>query len=133
METMVELADQLFNLFEAGDLKGAVALFAPDAVVMQYFGPQAGTPVDIAVFERSLAALIANVGTPRYLRRRVAGFDGGFVEQHTSQLTSARNGVVSLEVCVVVRTDATGRIASLEEYLDPQPLKKAMMAAQAKL
>jgi hypothetical protein len=60
------------------------------------------------------------VGTPKYLKRRVTSFPGGFVEQHTSQLTG-KTGVISLEVCLVAKTNAAGLITLLEEYLDPSP------------
>jgi short-subunit dehydrogenase len=128
--SLVAVADELFGLFEKGDFKAAVSLFAPGAHIKQHFAPSNGAPISLAVFESSLTALVQKVGTPKYLNRRVASFEGGFVEQHTSQLTSSK-GVLSLEVCLVARTDAEGRITVLEEYLDPSPLAPPRKAKRA--
>ena len=52
-----------------------------------------------------------------------SGFEGGFVEQHVTQLISPQ-GVVKLKVCVVGTVNVEGKIESLEEYLDPSPFVK---------
>ena len=81
--------------------------------------PYNGKAISVPDFASSLNALVAKVGAPKYLNRRVSAFPGGFVEQHTSQLTSPR-GVVYIEACLVAHTDAAGKIVLLEEYLDPK-------------
>ena len=59
------------------------------------------------------------VGAPIYLNRRVSSFDGGFIEQHTSQLAHPKAGSLHIEACLVAHTNAEGKITLLEEYLDP--------------
>ena len=120
---MRALADLLFGLFESGSFGKAVELFDPNAVVKQYFGPGNGRPIPIQDFEKSVSALVAAVGAPRYLNRRVVEHDNGFIEQHTSQLNGL-HGIAEIDVCVVVETNAAGKIISLEEYLDPAPLSR---------
>ena len=98
-----------------------MALIDRDALIKQYFGPGNGRAISKQELERSLSALIAAVGAPKYLERRIIECEDGFVEQHVSQL-KGQNGTVKIDVCVVVKTNAAGKIVSLEEYLDPAPL-----------
>eukprot|EP00940_MAST-03C_sp_MAST-3C-sp2_P000586 g586.t1 len=120
---MRDLADRLFGLFESGNFADATALFDRSAVIKQYFGPGNGRPIPLSEFEKSVTALVAVIGAPKYLNRRVFEHKDGFVEQHTSQLKGPK-GTVNIEVCVVIKTNASGKIVSLEEYLDPAPLSR---------
>jgi len=87
--------------------------------------PYNGEPLPIADFAASLIALVERVGAPVYLDRRVAAFEGGFIEQNTSQLAHPRAGSLHIEACLVAHTNAEGKITLLEEYLDPSTAKPA--------
>eukprot|EP00927_Polykrikos_kofoidii_P048707 TRINITY_DN42930_c0_g1_i1.p1 TRINITY_DN42930_c0_g1~~TRINITY_DN42930_c0_g1_i1.p1 ORF type:complete len:444 (+),score=72.34 TRINITY_DN42930_c0_g1_i1:54-1334(+) len=130
-DNMRGLADRLFGLFEKQEWKAALCLFDEDAVIKQHFGTSQGKPVSLAEFETALTSLVSVIGTPKYLNRRVSTFADGFVEQHTTQLTNPR-GAVRLEACLVVRTNASGRIVFLEEYLDPSPLMAGTKSGKSK-
>ena len=115
------LADQLFGMFERGEFEASVALFAEDAEIRQLFDPKKGAMKSISVpdFAAAMVGLVAKVGAPKYRNRRVSTFDGGFVEQHTSELAHPTLGTLLIEACLVAKVNADGKITLLEEYLDP--------------
>ena len=57
--------------------------------------------IPVKEFAKAMAELVAKVGKPVYLNRRVSGFQGGFVEQHTSQLAHPTAGTLHIEACLV--------------------------------
>eukprot|EP00854_Cymbomonas_tetramitiformis_P022059 gene22059-26578_t len=119
--SMQILADTLFGMFERGDFVAARSLFAADARLIKHYTNS--PPIDYATFEQGMPAMLEKVGKFEYQDRVVRAFDGGFVEQHTTQLTGAL-GVVKLKVCLIATVDANGKILTLEEYLDPSPFMR---------
>jgi hypothetical protein len=128
---MDALAGKLFGLFEAGEFAAARELFAPGAFLRQHFAPSNSQAVDYPTFEAGMDAMLASIGKVQYLDRIVRSFEGGFVEQHTTRLTSA-NGVVELKVCIVATVDSGCKIMTIEEYLDPSQLMQRKPKAKAK-
>lgn len=118
--------DQLFILFQQGEWDKAVELFSPEAQITRQYGAQI-TTATVAEFIGSLkSGPLSQVGIPQYLNRKVSLLEeGGFVEQHTTQL-HIKEQTVELPVCIVGKIDDNGKISSLEEYLDPSPIIKIL-------
>ena len=112
-----DLADRLFGAFVAHDLDVVAAMMAPDAVIVQ--NGNRSTFVEA----RSWLETIRNViGDHRYEDvRRVIG-DDVIVEEHQVRSTTPAGKQLDLAACVVVRVDGTGRITSLDEYVDTAQL-----------
>ena len=119
--------DQLFGHFQKGEWDEAAKLFSKDARLTQHFGPDIKT-VDLETFMQSAKhGPLSKVGHPVYLERKVQLMGTtGFAEQHITRLTIGET-VLNIPVCLIGQFDATGLITTLEEYLDPTKIMKAMM------
>ncbi len=112
-----DVCDQLFGAFVAHDLDAFEALMAPDATVSQN-----GTTYDLAAARVLIEGLSSLLQNHRYTDvRRTIGADA-IVEEHHVRATTANGVDVDLPACVVVRVNADGKIASLDEYVDTAPL-----------
>lgn len=125
MATLKQTVDQLFQLFEQGAWDEAAKLFAVGARLTQQFGPEIKS-VDLETFVLSAKnGPLSKVGHPVYLDRKVRLTEDGFIEQHVTQLTIGGT-LCQIPVCLIGTFDADGKISTLEEYLDPAPIMKAI-------
>jgi ketosteroid isomerase-like protein len=109
-----ELARRLTRAIEQGDREGIRNVFAPGATVWHNFDPQEW---DLERVVRTLSWLHRNVDELRYDDVRVEETPSGFVQRHVLR---GRRGEHELAIaaCLVAEV-REGRIARLEEYLDP--------------
>ena len=113
-QATLALAQRFFDAVEAGDIDTVRACYADDARIWHNVGGTEQTPDDNAAALRGFASRISD---RRYLNRRVAAFDGGFVQQHELHGTRADGVRVSLPCCIVCEV-RDGRIGRLDEYFD---------------
>ncbi len=118
--------DQLFHLFEQGEWDEAAKLFSEEAKITGQYGAEI-KPISVEAFvEKAKHGPLSKLGKPVYKDRQViiTGTDG-FIEQHTTALTIGGT-TYELPVCIVGKFDTDGKINSLDEYLDPAPIMKAL-------
>lgn len=117
---MKALADRFFGAIEAGDIDGVSACYAKDAVIWHNDDKLETTPaqnLDV------LKQFIANVPKRVYANRRFFPVEGGFIQQHDTELHLADGRVLSLPVCIVFKV-VDGKIKRLDEYLDRDTLNR---------
>ena len=116
----LELADRFIGALGKGDEQMVRACYAPDAVIWHNFDG-----IEQTVDE--------NVATLHWLRSKLTGIryeivhrellSEGFLQQHVLHGTAQSGKALAMPACVVVRV-AAGRIARLDEYLDPAPANR---------
>jgi len=121
------LAERFFDAVEAGDIGAVRRAYAPDAKIW-HNTDEIATSVDDNV--ETLTGFVQRIRERRYRDRRVAVFEGGFVQQHVLHGVRADGVAVTLPACVVCRV-ADGRIARLDEYFDSARVAVFRAVAQA--
>ena len=108
------LAQRFFDAVEAGDVEALRGIYAPQALIWHNTDEIATT---VAENLETLAGFVKRISERRYRDRRVAVFDGGFVQQHVLHGVRADGVAVTLPACIVCQV-ADGRITRLDEYFD---------------
>lgn len=109
-----QVADRLFGAFEELDDDTIRDVCHPDS---RFWSSASGREVILDQLIEYLPVLHESLGAHRYedVRRMVA--TDGFVEQHAVRSTRPTGEALDVEVCVVARTDGTGKIVRLDEYV----------------
>lgn len=112
----LDAADRLFGAIERGDYDAVDGMWADDVTVWHTGDSQDNDRI------RALKVIrwfLDNTTQRNYeiLDRRC--FDGGFVQQHVLRATRSNGASIEMRVCIVIRVDAEGRIARIDEYFDP--------------
>ncbi len=118
LDAIRALATAFFDAIEAGDIEKVQAIYAPDAIVWHNTD---GVAQPVADNLATLTNFIKFVPERRYTERRLAVFDGGFVEQHLLKGKLRSGKEVSLSACIVCEVK-DGRITRLDEYFDSAAL-----------
>ena len=106
---------EFFAAITRRDWVDAIERIHPEARAMQNF---VGQEVNARELFESMRALVDSLAAFAYENpRRIMGCDA-VVEQHDVKMTRHDGVEVVLDVCVVLRFDAEGRIVRLDEYLD---------------
>ncbi|MDR3513009.1 MAG: nuclear transport factor 2 family protein [Caulobacteraceae bacterium] len=108
------LAEGFFNAIEAGDIEAVRASYAPDAKIWHNTDELA---TSVAENIETLTGFTQRIRERRYRDRRLAVFEGGFVQQHVLHGVRADGVAVSLPACLVCLVE-DGRITRLDEYFD---------------
>jgi ketosteroid isomerase-like protein len=108
------LARRFFDAVEAGDVEALRDIYAPEAQIWHNTDETASS-VDENL--DTLAGFVKRIRDRRYRDRRVATFDGGFVQQHVLHGIRADGVAVTLPACIVCQVEH-GRITRLDEYFD---------------
>lgn len=114
------LANRFFGAIEAGDIEGVSSCYAPDAIIWHNDDRLETSPKQNLEI---LGQFIANVPKRVYANRRFFPVEGGFVQQHDTELHLADGRVLTLPVCIVF-TVVDGKIQRLDEYLDRATLDR---------
>lgn len=131
----IELCDRFFDAIEAGDYDTIESCYAPELVVWHsgdclYESRES----NLEHFKPGFSSHTKR----RYKDRRVHPFEGGFVQQHTMELTHENGFVGRMKVCFIayVRDGMLSRIyeyydrGRLDEFLGPGTLE-ALEAREA--
>jgi ketosteroid isomerase-like protein len=109
------LAKRFFDSVEQGDIDALVDCYAPNAEIWHNTDELIQGPQDN---KKTLSGMVTRIVDRLYDDRRVAVFDGGFLQQHVLRGTRVQDGVrVHLPACVVC-TVKDGKITRLDEYFD---------------
>ncbi len=108
------LAQRFFDAVEVGDVEALRGIYALDAEIW-HNTDEIATSVDENL--QTLAGFVERIRDRRYRDRRIAVFDGGFVQQHVLHGVRADGVAVTLPACIVCRVEQ-GRITRLDEYFD---------------
>jgi ketosteroid isomerase-like protein len=119
------LAQRLFDAVEAGDIDTVRACYTDDARIWHNTDGAEQTPDDNAAALRGFASVISD---RRYLNRRLATFDNGFVQQHELHGTRGDGVRVTVPCCIVCEV-RDGRISRLDEYFDSAHVAQFRKAA----
>lgn len=112
---ILALAERFVDAIERADVETIAACYAPDARIWHNFDNADQTVEENLKVLRWMARVLPE---RRYdILRRVA-IPGGYLQQHVLRGTRANGEAFSMPACLVVQVK-DGRIARLEEYLDP--------------
>ncbi len=121
------LAQRFFDAVEAGDVGALWDIYAPDAKIWHNTDEIATT---VAENLQTLAGFVKRIHERRYRDRRVAVFEGGFVQQHVLHGVRADGVALTLPACIVCEV-ADGRITRLDEYFDSAQVAAFRAVVQA--
>jgi ketosteroid isomerase-like protein len=121
----LELCDRFFDAIEQRDYDTLASCYAPEAVVWHshdcLYQPR---DENLAMLQRGMATQQKT----RFRNRRIRVFEGGFVQQHTIEVTWPNGFEGRMDVCFVgyVRNGQLSRAyeyfdtGRIEEFLGPQ-------------
>jgi ketosteroid isomerase-like protein len=124
VDTINEVASQLFSAIEIGDKTAVDRLWSHDIAVWR---PGARRdPLGTHDKTRALKVIDWFISVTRerhyeILDRQIfeTGPDAGFVQQHLLKATGHAGQSISMRVCIVIKLDADGLINRIDEYFDP--------------
>ena len=110
----LQLADQLINAIQRGDVDAVRKVYAPDCIIWHNNdGLEQSVEDNLTV----LRWVVRNVRDLRYEEIRRQRTDTGFVQQHVLRGTAPNGQPLNIRACLVC-TVRDGRITRLNEYLD---------------
>ena len=115
------VADRLFAAVASGDLDAVRAIYSPDALIW-HNNDNAEQTVEENL--RVLQWVSRNLSDMRYEEVRRHRTDDGFIQQHVLRATAPNGTPIEVPACLVCTVE-DGRIARLEEYIDPSPITTA--------
>lgn len=125
MSDALDLVDRLITAIEAGDLEGVRACYTPTTTVWANFDQR---DRDLESSMRVLSWLVENTTSRRYEILRRIEIEGGVLQQHVLHGVAAATGKdYAMPACLVIRIE-DGRIAHVDEYLDPAVMQPAFTA-----
>jgi ketosteroid isomerase-like protein len=115
-DVRLDVANRLFGAIERGEYETIDGMWADGVTVWHTGDSQDNDRV------RALKVIrwFLNVTTTRsyeILDRQY--FDGGFVQQHILRAHRSDDVAIEMRVCIVIKVDAKGLIARIDEYFDP--------------
>ncbi|GLP82707.1 ketosteroid isomerase [Mycobacterium antarcticum] len=111
-----DVADRLFGAIERGDYDAVEQLWSAEVTVW-HSGDEADDDRARALKVIRWFLRTTTVRTYDVLDRQF--FEGGFVQQHVLRADGENGASIAMRVCIVVKIDADGRIARIDEYFDP--------------
>ena len=111
----------LIDCFQEARYTDILAHFAPGALTVQHFGPNAGRAFEVT--EKTVDFMTRHNPPCRYSDRRQTFAGHRFVEQHRVTWPGVPDRASeSIETVIVCDLDRQGRVVRLEEYGDPATL-----------
>jgi ketosteroid isomerase-like protein len=112
---VLAVAERLFTAIETGDVDAVAALYAPNAVIWHN---DDGVEQDVETNLKVLGWLIRHLHERRYDVVRREALADGFLQQHVLRGRTDTGADFAMAACIVARVE-NGRIARVDEYLDP--------------
>lgn len=114
-----QLAQRFFDAIERGDVDAVGAIYAPDAVIWHNDDAlETSREENLEV----LRNFVAHTAERHYEQRRVAAFDGGFVQQHALRIVGPNGGQRTIHAAIICQV-VDDRITRLDEYFDPAQIQ----------
>lgn len=114
MTATIDLANQLFDAIEAGDMATLRALYHPDAQIWHNTDNTFKSRDHVLEL---VGWMSENLPPLQYTERNVGVTDTGFVSRHIVIITQPEGGQVRLPVCIVADL-SDGQVTHLYEYFD---------------
>lgn len=116
MKTL-DLARHYMTCVQAGDVPGARSCLHPDARIWHNYD---GVTQTVDEHMGTLAYLLENSTGLEYIIHRLEEIEGGYLQQHTLNLTAKSGDILSTEALALITVE-DGKIARIDEWLDPSP------------
>ncbi|MDG1365459.1 MAG: nuclear transport factor 2 family protein [Acidimicrobiales bacterium] len=114
-----DVAHRFLDALNAGDVEAARACYHPDAEVWHDFDGVTQTVDE----NMHLMAVMGNRASRReYVIRRLEPIEGGYLQQHTLEITTLAGRDLRAEAVAIVQVGADGLISRLDEWINPAPL-----------
>ena len=114
-----DVAHRFLDALNAGDVDAARACYHPDAEVWHDFDGVTQT-VDENMY--LMAAMGKRSSRREYVIRRLEPIEGGYLQQHTLEITTLAGQDLVAEAVALVRVGDDGLIHRLDEWINPAPL-----------
>ena len=114
-----QVAQRFIDAITVGDSDAARACYAPDANIWHNFDGITQTVDDNIALMNAMKKRVAD---RRYVIRRLEPIEGGYLQQHTLELTAPDGQELSIEAVAIVTVNDDGLISRIDEWLDPVPL-----------
>ena len=117
--SLPEVARRFIDAITIGDADAARACYAPDAQIWHNFD---GVTQTVEEHIALMDAMTKRVADRRYVVHRLEPIEGGYLQQHTLELVLPDGRELATEAVALVTVDDEGRIARIDEWLDPAPV-----------
>jgi len=119
MSALPPVAHRFLAALNAGDEEQARACYHPDAEIWHDFD---GVTQNVDENMALMNAMSARLAARDYVIRRLEPVEGGYLQQHTLEITLPDGRRLAAEAVAIVQVGADGRITRIEEYVNPAPL-----------
>ena len=114
-----DVAHRFLVALNDGDVDAARVCYRPDAEIWHDFdGVTQTVDENLAL----MAAMGRRSASREYVIRRLEPIEGGYLQQHTLEITTLAGVEVSAEAVALVRVGDDGLIHRLDEWINPAPL-----------
>ena len=113
------VANRFLDALNAGDVEAARACYHPDAEIWHDFD---GVTQTVDQNMQLMAAMGRRASRRAYVIRRLEPIEGGYLQQHTLELTTLAGQDLVAEAVALVRVGDDGLIHRLDEWINPAPL-----------
>ena len=114
-----DVAQRFLDALNAGDVAGARACYHPDAEIWHDFD---GVTQTVEQNLHLMAAMGKRASRREYVVRRLEAIDGGYLQQHTLEITTRSGQDLTAEAVALVQVGDDGLIHRLDEWINPAPL-----------
>ena len=113
------VANRFLDALNAGDVEAARACYHPDAEIWHDFD---GVTQTVDQNMQLMTAMGRRASRRAYVIRRLEPIEGGYLQQHTLELTTLAGQDLVAEAVALVRVGDDGLIHRLDEWINPAPL-----------
>ena len=114
-----DVAHRFLVALNDGDVDAARACYRPDAEIWHDFD---GVTQTVDENMALMAAMAKRAAAREYVVRRLEPIDGGYLQQHTLQLTLPDGRELAAEAVALVQVGDDGLIHRLDEWINAAPL-----------
>ena len=113
------VANRFLDALNAGDVEAARACYHPDAEIWHDFD---GVTQTVDQNMQLMTAMGRRASRRAYVIRRLEPIEGGYLQQHTLELTTLAGQDLVAEAVALVQVGDDGLIHRLDEWINPAPL-----------
>ena len=113
------VANRFLDALNAGDVEAARACYHPDAEIWHDFD---GLTQTVDQNMQLMTAMGRRASRRAYVIRRLEPIEGGYLQQHTLELTTLAGQDLVAEAVALVQVGDDGLIHRLDEWINPAPL-----------
>lgn len=114
-----DVANRFLDALNAGDVEAARDCYHPDAEIWHDFD---GVTQTVDQNMHLMAAMGKRASRRAYVVRRLEPIEGGYLQQHTLEITTLAGQDLVAEAVALVQVGDDGLIHRLDEWINPAPL-----------